>query len=108
MQCPECPKGESNFGVAAMQSINVKAINFWFMTAFFGTVIVCLFIAIVSLLNWHRSNTVYLFYGSLLYLFGTVGVTIAFNVPLNDGLAIAKIEFAEDILWTEYLSDWTF
>ena len=79
------------------------------MTAFFGTAIVCLFIAIDSLFNWHRANTIYLFCGSLLYLFGTLGVTVAFNVPLNNRLAIAKIESAEDIeLWTKYLSDWTF
>jgi uncharacterized membrane protein len=43
-----------------------------------------------------------------LYLVGTVGVTIAFNVPLNNALAIVKPESAEGaILWAKYLRDWT-
>lgn len=99
---------EPKQGIATMQYINIKAINPLFMTAFFGTAIVCFSMAIYSLSNWHQSNAIYLFTGSLLYLFGTVGVTIAFNVPLNNALAIAKIENAEDIDWNEYLINWTF
>jgi Domain of unknown function (DUF1772)/Protein of unknown function (DUF1579) len=59
--------------------------------------------------KWHQLSAVYLLVGSLLYLVGTVGVTIAFNVPLNDALAIAKPEEAESAnLWSSYLSNWTF
>lgn len=95
-------------GIAAMQAINITVINPWFMTAFFGTGVACLFLAIVSLLNWHFSGAAYLLIGSLLYLLGTVGVTIAFNVPLNDALAIVKAESVEGAeLWAKYLTDWT-
>lgn len=95
-------------GIAAMQSINIKAINPWFMTALFATAAVCLFVSILSLLKWHQPNAVYLLVGSLFYLVGTVGVTIAFNVPLNNALAIVKPESAESaILWAKYLNDWT-
>lgn len=95
-------------GIATMQSINVTVINPWFMTAFLGTAVACIFLAIFSLLKWHQPGATYLLVGSLLYLVGTFGVTIAFNVPLNDALAIAKpdsIEGAE--LWAKYLSNWT-
>ncbi|WP_228058557.1 MULTISPECIES: anthrone oxygenase family protein [unclassified Nostoc] len=34
-------------------------------------------------------------FGSLLYLVGTILVTITFNVPLNDALAIAKPDSTE-------------
>ena len=39
-----------------------------------------------------------LYAGCLLYLVGTVGVTIAFNVPLNDALAKVQPESAENPL----------
>ncbi len=95
-------------GIAAMQSINIMAINPLFMTALFGTAVICLFLAGFSLLKWHQSKAVYLLVGSLLYLVGTVGVTIAFNVPLNDALAKvdpSSIEGAS--LWAKYLTNWT-
>lgn len=96
-------------GIAAMQSINITAINPLFMIALFGTGATCLFLTVFSLLKWHQSNAVYLLVGSLLYLIGTVLVTIAFNVPLNDALAKVKPETIEGAnLWIRYLKDWTF
>ncbi|MEG3973812.1 DUF1772 domain-containing protein [Microcoleus sp. herbarium8] len=45
----------------------------------------------------------------MLYLVGTVGVTIAFNVPLNDALAKVDPGSAEGArLWAPYLVNWTF
>ncbi|MCU0538089.1 MAG: DUF1772 domain-containing protein [Hydrococcus sp. Prado102] len=56
-----------------------------------------------------RRFTSYLLVGSLLYLVGTVGVTIAFNVPLNYALAIAKPDSTDGAnLWSSYLTNWTF
>lgn len=96
-------------GIAAMQSINITAINPLFMTALFGTAAACIFLAISSLLKWHQSGAAYLLVGSLLYLVGTVGVTIAFNVPLNDALANVKPDSADGAnLWASYLTNWTF
>jgi uncharacterized membrane protein len=96
-------------GIAAMQSINITAINPLFMLALFGTALACLFLGVSVLFKWQQSGTVYLLVGSLLYLFGTIGVTIAFNVPLNDALAIVKPDSPEGAtLWAKYLTDWTF
>ena len=95
-------------GIAAMQSINITVINLWFMTAFLGTGAVCIFLAIAALFNWHQTGAAYLLVGSLLYLVGTFLVTIAYNVPLNDALAIVKPDSSEGAnLWNKYLSDWT-
>lgn len=95
-------------GMAAMQSINVTAINPLFMAALFGTAATCCFLAISSLLKWHQPGAVYWLIGSLLYLIGTVLVTIAFNVPLNNALAIAKPDSTEGLnLWASYLTTWT-
>ncbi|WP_414518521.1 DUF1772 domain-containing protein [Nostoc sp. PCC 9305] len=92
-----------------MQSINITAINPLFMLALFGTAMACIFLAISSVLKWHQPGAAYLLVGSLLYLIGTVLVTIAFNVPLNDALAIAKPDSTEGAnLWAKYLTNWTF
>ncbi|MBD2459259.1 DUF1772 domain-containing protein [Nostoc sp. FACHB-87] len=96
-------------GIVAMQSINITAINPLFMVALFGTALACLVLAIASFSKLHQPSAAYLLFGSLLYLIGTVGVTIAFNVPLNDALAIVDPDSTEGAnLWARYLSDWTF
>lgn len=95
-------------GIAAMQAINITAIDPLFMGAIFGTAAVCLFLIVFSLLKWHQPGAVYLLVGGLLYLVGSVLVTIAFNVPLNDALAIAKPDSPEGAdLWAKYLTNWT-
>ncbi|MCC3406590.1 MAG: DUF1772 domain-containing protein [Microcoleus sp. PH2017_10_PVI_O_A] len=95
-------------GIAAMQSINITVINPLFMTVFLGTAAACIFL-IFSSLKWHQPGIPYLLIGSLLYLVGTVGVTIALNVPLNDALAKVEPGSAEGAkLWASYLVNWTF
>lgn len=96
-------------GIAAMQSINITAINPLFMTAFLGTGVACILLAISSLFEWHQPGAAYLLVGSLLYLVGTVGVTIVFNVPLNDALAKVEPSSTDGVnLWSSYLNNWTF
>lgn len=96
-------------GIAAMQAISITVINPWFMTAFLGTGAACLFLTATSLLKWHKPLAPYLLVGSLLYLIGSFGVTIAFNVPLNDALATVKPNSPEGAaFWANYLKNWTF
>ena len=95
-------------GIAAMQLINITVINPLFMTVFIGTAATCVFLAVSSLLKWHHFGSVYLLAGSLLYIVGTFLVTILFNVPLNDALAIAQPNSPEGAkLWANYLIYWT-
>jgi uncharacterized membrane protein len=106
---PALARLQPSQGIAAMQSINITAINLLFMLALFGTALACLLLAGSVLFKWQQSSAVYLLVGSLLYLIGTIGVTIACNVPLNDALAIVKPDSAEGAtLWAKYLTDWTF
>jgi uncharacterized membrane protein len=104
-------------GIAAMQSINIAVINPWFMTAFLGTAVACLFLSVFALLKWQQPVSAYMLVGCLLYLVGTILVTMACNVPLNDALAmvsdrpsaIAKPDSTDGAnLWARYLTDWTF
>ena len=95
-------------GIAAMQSINVAVINPWFMIAFFGTAVVCILLAIISLLDWDRPGNGYLLLGSALYFFGTILVTIIFNVPRNNELATVEPAGSESSrLWAGYVRSWT-
>ncbi len=95
-------------GIAAMQSINVTVINPLFMTAFFGTAAACAILTISSLLSWHRAGNTFLLVGCLLYLFGSILVTFAFNVPRNDALAAVDPASAEGArLWAGYVPGWT-
>lgn len=95
-------------GIAAMQSINVVVLNPMFFTAFFGTATACLVLAISTLLRWQRPGTAYLLAGSLLYLVGTILVTIVFNVPRNNALAAVDPTSPEGAnVWANYLSSWT-
>jgi uncharacterized membrane protein len=96
-------------GIAAMQSINVTAINPLFMTALFGTAAACLFLAVSALSKLPQADAVYLLIGSLLYLVGAIGVTIVFNIPLNDSLAkVVPNSIEGGTLWVRYLANWTF
>jgi uncharacterized membrane protein len=95
-------------GIAAMQAINITAINPLFMMALFGTAGACIFLAIASFFKWQQPISAYLLIGSLLYLIGTVGVTIAFNIPLNYALAKVDPGSTEGArLWGSYLTNWT-
>jgi uncharacterized protein (TIGR02246 family) len=95
-------------GIAAMQSINVVVLNRWFFAVFFGTAVCCLALAITSLVRWQKPGAGYLLVGSLLYLGGTIVVTIACNVPLNDTLAGVDPASADAApTWANYLKTWT-
>ncbi len=95
-------------GIAAMQLINITVINPLFMAAFLGTAAACIFLAVSSVLRWHQPGAAYLLIGSLLYLIGTVGVTIVCNVPLNEALARVEPDSNEGAsLWISYLANWT-
>jgi uncharacterized membrane protein len=95
-------------GMAAMQSINVVVLNGWFLSVFLGTAAICIVVLILSLLRWHAPGAAFQVAGSVLYLVGTLLVTIACNVPRNDALArVAASDPAASGIWTRYLSEWT-
>lgn len=99
---------QPTLGIAAMQSINITVINPLFFAVFFGTAAACILLAVSALLRWHQPGALYLLVGSLLYLVGTVLVTIVFNVPLNEALARVDPGSTDGAsLWVSYLADWT-
>jgi len=95
-------------GISAMQSINVAVLNPVFFLVFFGTAVAALILAIAAFAGWSPSRSLYLLAGALFYLAGTIFVTMAFNVPLNNKLAATSPKSAEGAsVWKTYLSAWT-
>lgn len=94
-------------GIPAMQSINVTAVTPAFMTALFGTAAASLLLTAHHVLSPVPGRGPVVAAG-LLYLGGTVLVTIVFNVPLNDRLAKVDSQSAEGAaFWGRYLRVWT-
>jgi len=95
-------------GIAAMQSINIQAVTPAFMAGFFGPAALCALLAIDSLRSPDRPGAGYVLAGTLLYLAGTIAVTIAFNVPRNNALAALDPARSESqAYWTYYVRTWT-
>lgn len=95
-------------GIAAMRSINVAVINPWFMGALFGTAALCVVGIVRAARDLADAGAGLLLTGSLLYLILTVGVTVAFNVPLNDRLAGVDPASAEaPATWAGYVTRWS-
>ena len=94
-------------GIAAMQSINVLAVTPAFMAAFFGTAAACLGIAAWTAISSDEPKALVLA-GCVLYLIGVVGVTVARNVPLNNGLAkVHPGEPGAAVRWDGFVTRWT-
>ena len=95
----------SEKGMFAMQRINETIINPIFLVLFLGTPVLCLLIAIDSALELNNPGRMWLFSGALAYLIGPFGITVLFNVPLNNLLARADLSDAEEI-WPQYQRKW--
>ncbi len=94
-------------GIATMQAINVLIINPLFLLIFIGTALLCLTLAIMSLMRWSQPGAAMLLAGSVIYLLGTLIVTMAFNVPLNNALATLSASSADaNTQWQDYVSTW--
>jgi len=95
-------------GLAAMQSINVVILSGTFLSVFMGTALISAVLVVAWFLGWAPAGGLYLLAGSIVYLIGIIGVTMVFNVPMNDALAAAQPESSEAAtFWQQYLSTWT-
>lgn len=92
-------------GVQAMQRINITVINALFLGAFFGAALLLCAAAFAA--QDEPSSFAWLLTSLLLYLVGSVGVTIAFNVPRNNRLASLEPASAQAAdYWQVYLREW--
>lgn len=97
----------SSEGIAAMQSINIVVVNPSFLGAFMGTAVLSLCLVGLAMLRWNDPSAMFFLGGALLYIAGSVFVTIFGNVPLNDQLAaLSSTDPISANLWHHYLDRW--
>jgi uncharacterized membrane protein len=92
-------------GMQAMQRINVVIINPIFLFVFLGTSLLCIAVAFFAMRGLPSASSICLLIGALAYLIGPLGITMAFNVPLNNQLAAVPADRAQ-IEWPKYVSAW--
>ena len=92
-------------GMYTMQRVNETIINPVFLALFLGTPVLCSLIAIKSALQLDAPGGLYLLIGALAYLIGPFGITMLFNVPLNNKLAKAEPSVADEV-WPIYQKRW--
>ncbi|CAN7659159.1 MULTISPECIES: DUF1772 domain-containing protein [unclassified Variovorax] len=94
-------------GMAAMQNINVTIQNPVFLGVFAGTALLCAVLVLRALLHANDAATWWLVVGAAAYLIGTFGVTMVFNVPMNNTLARAEAsEAVAAVQWPAYVGPW--
>src|SRR5262245_20614247 len=95
-------------GISTMQSINVAVLNPVFFLVFFGTAVAAIVLAGAAFAGCSPSRPLYLLPAARPQPAGTIFVTMAFNVPLNNKLSATSPKSAEGAsVWKTYLSAWT-
>ncbi len=94
-------------GIRTMQAINITIINPLFFVVFAGTALASMILLVAGAQRVGAPGSAALMVASGFYLLGTVGITLGFNVPLNNVLATqtpAAVEAGQ--YWAAYVSQW--
>ncbi len=97
-------------GAEAMQAINREVFRWVFMALFLGMAAVSLALVAYAVFGLSGPASTMILLAGLVYLVGCFGVTVVFNVPLNN--ALAGMELSSDATldyWHgTYLPRWTY
>ncbi|ATY33293.1 anthrone oxygenase family protein [Sphingomonas psychrotolerans] len=85
----------------AMNAINARILQSLFMPLFLGTTLAGLALAVIGAVNRDEAGATAMLSGGAIYAIGMFGVTMAFNVPLNNALTREAAA-----LWPHYLRRW--
>ena len=94
-------------GLVAMQSVNLS-ITPLFLFVLLGTAVASVALTAVALADLGAPSAGWVLAGSLSYLVGVMGLTVAYHVPRNN--ALAAVDPASDgaeAHWVAYRSGWT-
>jgi uncharacterized membrane protein len=82
-------------GIEAMQVINREVFRWIFMSLFLGLAPVSILVFGYSMVHLSGPEASLIALASVIYLIGCFGVTIAFNVPMNEVLAC--MDLSDDV-----------
>ncbi len=103
---PALARMQPREGLAAMQAINVAAVNPWLMTLLFGTGALMAAVAVAALRGggWPAALAGA---AAAVYIVGVLGMTMAFHVPRNEALASVALADADaPACFASYLASW--
>ena len=95
--------------IRAMQAMNASVRNSVFGTVFFGTPVVLALALLLLVFDRQKKPSLWLGAGLGLYLSGVLAVTVAINVPLNEGLAATRPSddpSGNAAIWIAYSAPW--
>ena len=96
-------------GIAAMQRINVVVLNPLFLGVSVGTALLAGICIVAAFVSWANARSVLLLTAGAIYLAGSFGVTVVFNVPRNERLARLGAQTDEAHgYWPVYVREWLF
>lgn len=97
-------------GAGTMQAINREVFRWIFMSLFLGLAPVSLAILLTGLILIEGAPGALIAAAGVTYIIGCFGVTVGFNVPMNNALAELKegTRDAQDYWTRTYLPRWTF
>ncbi|MBB6633419.1 DUF1772 domain-containing protein [Cohnella thailandensis] len=93
--------------ISAMQTINTDIVRSLFIAVFMGATVLSVILGIASFFKIGSPSSAYVLAGSVLLFVGAFLVTVVFNVPLNDTLAVADPRSPNGArAWQDYLNGW--
>ena len=97
-------------GAEAMQAINREVFRWVFMTLFLGMAAISAILVGYAATRLAAPGNLLILLAGLVYLLGSFGVTVVFNVPMNTALAdMDPSQAATQDYWVgTYLPRWTF
>ncbi|MEC9345346.1 MAG: anthrone oxygenase family protein [Pseudomonadota bacterium] len=105
---PALARIDASAAIQAMQSINRVIVRTAFLPLFFGTTVLGVLLAAGAVSGWFEGSRTLLVLAGTIYVAGMFGVTVAFNVPLNNRLDAVVAGSPEAAgVWTHYLARWT-
>jgi uncharacterized membrane protein len=92
---------DSPEGTRAMQRINIDVFSWSFSLLFFGMPVFAFILGVFAVMNWSEPVSSY-------YLLGSLTVTAAANVPLNNTLSRLNSDSKNATgVWRDYILIWT-
>jgi uncharacterized membrane protein len=96
-------------GIEAMQQINRKVFRTLFMVLLIGMAVVSPIMAAFALWQGSGPATAWFISATVTYVIGTFGVTVVFNVPMNERLdRMAHDSTVAAAYWHRYVPAWSF
>jgi len=101
-------RAEAPAGIAAMQWINRRAPTPAFLLVWLGTGALCVVLAVWAVLSGGDRRAVLAVAAATLYAGGSIALTFARNVPMNDALEQMDARDAATVrYWQSYVRRWT-